>query len=295
MQHRAIKTAAVLGLLIGAPLVQADDFTGFSMNFVDIGNAGNDNDGLTGSTAYGGVSYNYRMGVNEVSEDMIDKANTAGALGITHTDRTGVNGPATAVSWNEAARFVNWLNEDAGYVAAYKFSLQPGDGGYSSNSNILLWQSGDTGYDAANPFRNSNAHYFLPSEDEWYKAAYYDPDHGGVGVGGYYDYATGSDIAPGAVASGTASGTAVYNGRSGPADITSAGGLSSYGTMAQNGNVWEWGESGFTAPNDTAVESRVIRSGYWFSSSGALQSSSRSFSSPPSEDLPHRFPCRSCS
>ena len=26
----------------------------------------------------------------------------------------------------------------------------------------------------------------------------------------------------------------------GPADITNAGGLSKYGTMAQNGNVWEW-------------------------------------------------------
>jgi len=65
-------------------------------------------------------------------------------------------------------------------------------------------------YNAANPFRNSNAYYFLPSEDEWYKAAYYDPNANG-GAGGYWNYATGSDSAPTAVASGTTSGTAVYD------------------------------------------------------------------------------------
>ena len=62
---------------------------------------------------------------------------------------------------------------------------------------------------------------------------------GGAGVGGYCDYATGSDTAPTAVASGTGAGTAVYSQsfEAGPADITNAGGLSSYGTMAQSGNV----------------------------------------------------------
>jgi formylglycine-generating enzyme required for sulfatase activity len=84
------------------------------------------------------------------------------------------------------------------------------------------------------------------------------------------------------VASGTTSGTAVY-GQSfatGPAEITNAGGLSPYGTMAQNGNVWEWGESGFTAPNDSAGESRLIRGGGWASNSGSLASSLRSSPAP---------------
>jgi formylglycine-generating enzyme len=124
------------------------------------------------------------------------------------------------------------------------------------------------GFDAANPFRNANSHYFLPSEDEWYKAAYYDPNK--PGGAGYWDYATGSDSAPTAVAGGTTSGTAVY-GQSfsiGPALITNAGGLSAYGTMAQNGNVWEWGDSGFTAPNDSAGESRSLRSGFWSFTAG---------------------------
>lgn len=170
---------------------------------------------------------------------------------------------------------MNWLNTSKGFSAAYKFTT----GGF--NDNIALWTSGDTGFDAANPFRNANAHYYLPSEDEWYKAAYYDPNKSGGA--GYWDYATGSDTAPTAVAGGTTSGTAVYNGQVGPADITNAGGLSAYGTMAQSGNVFELAESGSTAPNDSAGESRVHRGGYWSDSSGNLTASNRYDSSPTDE------------
>jgi hypothetical protein len=259
-----IKTVAVLGLLIGAPLVQADSFGSgvntFAMDFVDIGDAGNANDGLSGDTAFGGVSYNYRMGVNEVSRSMIDAYNTnSGGPTLTMSDMTslggnGANRPATGVSWNEAARFVNWLNISTGHAAAYQFDTA------GANDNIALWEVGDAGYDASNKFRNSNAHYFLPSEDEWYKAAYYDGDSGT-----YYDYATGSDTKPTAVAGGTTAGTAVFgqSWETGPADITNAGGLSPYGTMAQMGNVIEWGESGITAPNDSADENRVFLGGKW--------------------------------
>jgi len=267
-------TLAMMAGLISAPLVQADSFTGFDMDFVNIGNAGNAAD----DTGYGAVDYAYQMGTYEVSGAMIDSYNTnSGGPAITRKAR-GANTPAGAVSWNEAARFVNWLNTSSGYSAAYQFDTA------GANDNIALWEVGDAGYDASNPFRNSNAHYFLPSEDEWYKAAYYDPNK--AGGAGYYDYATGSDTAPGAVASGTTSGTAVY-GQSfatGPADITNAGGLSPYGTMAQNGNVWEWGESGITAPNNSAGESRVIRGGNWNRNSNNLQSSSRSGGSPSNEN-----------
>jgi sulfatase modifying factor 1 len=270
-------------LLLAAPAF-ADTFGSgantFDINFATIGNAGNTDD----DTGYGGVSYTYQMGVNEVSRGMINAYNAlSGVPTLTMFDMTsyggnGLNRPATAVSWNEAARFVNWLNTSEGYSAAYKFTT----GGF--NDNIALWTNLDTGYDAANPFRNANAHYFLPSEDEWYKAAYYDPNKSGGA--GYWNYATGSDTAPTAVAGGTTSGTAVYNGQSGPADITNAGGLSAYGTMAQNGNVWEWGESGFTAPNDSADESRVIRGGYWINfSSDTLASTTRSNASPSLENF----------
>jgi formylglycine-generating enzyme required for sulfatase activity len=89
------------------------------------------------------------------------------------------------------------------------------------------------------------------------------------------------------VANGTTSGTAVY-GQSfatGPADITNAGGLSAYGTMAQNGNVWEWGESALTAPNDSAGNYRPLRGGFWIDSSGNLASSFRNGDGPAGEGL----------
>jgi formylglycine-generating enzyme required for sulfatase activity len=214
------------------------------------------------------------MSTYEVSTAMVSNANTAGSLGITYTSRTA-DMPATSVSWNEAARFVNWLNASSGSVAAYKFTTS------GVNDNIALWASGDAGYNAANPFRNSNAKYFLPSENEWYKAAYYDPNK--TGGAGYWDYATGSDSVPTAVASGTASGTAVYNGQSSPADITSAGGLSTYGTMGQGGNVWEWMETNYSGTNDMSGSSRGLRGGAWPDDGGTLASSARGNSVPSGE------------
>jgi hypothetical protein len=252
----------------------------FTMNFVDIGNPGNAND----DTGYGGVANTFRMSTYEVSRDMITKANAAGSLGISLSDLTsyggnGVNRPATGVSWNEAARYVNWLNVSSGSAPAYKFSAQPGEAGYNVNATILLWSAGDAGYNAANPFRNSNATYFLPSENEWYKAAYYS------GTGStYYDYPTGSDTTPAGVASGTVG--AVYA-QSGPADITSAGGLSFYGTMGQGGNAWEWMETGSDGTNDSADSSRGLRGGSWGNWYPDLSSAYRNYGYDPSFDNFH--------
>jgi formylglycine-generating enzyme required for sulfatase activity len=61
----------------------------------------------------------------------------------------------------------------------------------------------------------------------------------------------------------------------GPADITNAGGLSQYGTMAQNGNVWEWNESAYDGSNDNVSEPRELRGGSWFVNSFDLVASSR--------------------
>jgi hypothetical protein len=274
-----ITLAGVLALTVTS--AYADTFgpvgpNQFTIDFVTIGNPGNANDsGTTGSyfSPYGGVGYEYRMGKYEISEDMIAKANALGGLRITK-DTLGLNKPATGVTWNEAARFVNWLNVSSGYAAAYKFAVNPGDVGYTSNSvanaNIELWTESDAGYDPSNLYRNSNARYVLPSEHEWYKAAYYS----GSGTT-YFDYATGSNTIPTAVASGTGAGTAVYTFGVGVADITQAGGLSAYGTMGQNGNVAEWQESAYTAPNDFSSESRTVRGGDWSEPANSLRASTR--------------------
>ncbi|MDB2673819.1 SUMF1/EgtB/PvdO family nonheme iron enzyme [Akkermansiaceae bacterium] len=279
--NQFVRSLALPCLMLLPASALADDFTGFSMDFVDI------TGGLTAdNTGYGAVGYNYRMGVNEVSRGMIDSYNAnSGGPAITMFDYAagGVSGgnlagrPATGVSWNEAARFANWLNTSSGYSAAYQFS------GPNANDNIALWTLGDAGYDPSNPFRNSQAYYFLPSEDEWYRAAYYDPNANG-GAGGYWDYATGSNTAPTAVTGGATGAVYGQSSPTGPALVTDAGGLSPFGTMAQNGNVWEWGESGLTPPNDSALESRVIRGGVWSSSSSALASSFRTNSGPTVEN-----------
>lgn len=232
----------------------------FTLDFVNIGNAGNAAD----NTGYGSVGYNYRMGKYEVSRGMIDAYNALSAgpsLSMQDMTSYGGNGadkPATGISWNEAARFVNWLNTSSGHSVAYKFATA------GSNDNIALWEAGDVGYDSSNPFRNSNAYYFLPSENEWYKAAYYDPNHGGIGVGGYWDYPTGSDAFPSHTSGGVLDNTAVFtNFSAGPANVNNAGGLSIYGTMAQGGNAYEWAESSYSMTNANSTDGRTFRGYDW--------------------------------
>ena len=246
----------------------------FQMEFVTIGNPNNAVDITGDPNPAGAVAYTYDIGKFEVSRDMITKYNanfgTANNLEITLDDMTafggnGVNKPATGVSWNEAARFVNWLNTSTGGHAAYKYTT----GGV--NADIALWTVADTlDYDPLNPYRSKRATYVLPSYNEWYKAAYYDPSNST-----YYDFPTGSDTDPTAVASGTTSGTAVYNGQSGPADVDQSGGLSPYGVMGLGGNVYEWEESSFDLANSSGSSSRGYRGGFWLGNSFDMSSSSR--------------------
>jgi len=245
----------------------------FNIEFVPIGNPGNLADTTGNPNPAGSVAKVFQMGQYEISEDMINKANTVGGLFLTK-DTRGTNKPASNITWNEAARFVNWLNTSSGFPKAYKFALNPGDGGYTANAqanqNIVAWAPTDPGYDPNNLYRNSLAAFWLPSADEWYKAAYYDP-----ATSTYFDYATGSNTAPGNVDNGTAAGTAVYErpSQQGPADITDAGGLSPYGTMAQDGNVFEWNESDLNQPNGPVTDNRILRGGYWGSIATHLTSS----------------------
>jgi formylglycine-generating enzyme required for sulfatase activity len=129
-----------------------------------------------------------------------------------------------------------------------------------------------------NKYRNSLARYHLPSYNEWYKAAYYNPINST-----YYDYANGSNTAPTAVASGTAHGTAVYN-QSVPADVNIAGGLSPYGVMGLNGNASEWQEDSSDLTNSNVSSQRINRGGR-FSNTNAndLRSMARFASNPNAE------------
>ncbi len=250
----------------------------FSMDFVPIGNPNNGDDTTGAPRPAGNVEYEYQMGKFEVSEDMITKYNanfgTANGLVVTK-DTRGTDKPATSVSWNEAARFVNWLNMSQGFQAAYQFTTS------GINDNIELWSAADAWQlGGQNIFRHKDAHYWLPSMDEWYKAAYYDPL-----ANSYSDYATGSNVLPIPVANGTSAGTAVYNGQAGPADVNDAGGLSAFQTMGQGGNVAEWEESEFDLINDSASADRGRRGGRWSADFTSLLSTGRGIDGPTAEGL----------
>ena len=131
--------------------------------------------------------------------------------------------------------------------------------------------------------RNSGASWFIPSEDEWYKAAYYDGST-------YHDYATGTDTDAGQQSSlvgqrqlgqllrcsGYTTGDVNY-------PLTDAGAYtlsaSPYGTFDQGGNVLEWNEFLNTGQNYSLY--RGVRGGSWYNDSLRLSSSSHSLSNPP--------------
>jgi len=239
----------------------------FAINFVTIDNIHKDPDTSGSPNPVGGVNYAYRIAKYEISRGMIQKANTAGNLGITMTDMSslnsnGTNRPANGISWFEAAKFVNWLNVSKGVPMAYKFD---------NEGRFQLWTPEEAGYDVNNKYRNSGAKYWLPSIDEWYRAAYGSPS------GTWYDYPNGRDTVP-AVTPGGTSG-AVYNQifagpipETGPADVDQAGDPSAWGTMGQGGNVNEWTETAGDGINSDPDEYRKVRGGAWATFSSYMAS-----------------------
>ena len=255
------------------PAAQADTFgtsgNEFTIDFVGIGNTGNAAD----TTSFGAVPYEYRVGTYEITQDAITKATASGMSNVTARPWTG-NQPAANITWYEAAAFVNFLNTNSGKTAAYDLTFSSGSWSMALWSSEQAWTAGGT-----NLYRNKDAFYFLPSENEWYKAAYYNP----AGTN-YFLYPTGSDTAPTAVASGTNAGTAVYNNAASvPAIVASAGGLSPYGTMGQGGNVWEWNESALDGTNSSSSENRAQRGGRWSGPEFGLSSSGQNGNDPTFE------------
>jgi formylglycine-generating enzyme required for sulfatase activity len=178
------------------------------------------------------------------------------------------NKPVNFVSWYDAARFANWMNN--------------GQGAGSTETGAYTL-TGNTGLTT----RNTNSTIWLPSENEWYKAAYHDPVNAGADGNGTTDYRlypTRSESAPTVSAANVTGdisnpGTNVANYLSGAdwnaqdGNVTTvgsagAGSASYYGTFDQGGNVWEW--------NDAVIgSSRGLRGGSWSNDGNDLQSSFR--------------------
>ncbi len=232
-------SVTLLGIFVSGLL--ADDFgsggDAFIIDFVNVDNAGNANDVATG---LGGVGYEYRISTYEITANVIDKSVNLGLSNVVRSAHTNGNQPVVYINWYEAAAFVNWMNTSEGYQAAYDLS-------YSGSWSISAWGASDqasTGVDSGtNAFRHKDAVYFIPSEDEWYKAAFH--QNNGV-TSDYFLYATGSDTLPDGVDFvGDTDYDAVFKesgNTPGAFDVTISGVSSPYGTFGQNGNVWEWNE-----------------------------------------------------
>jgi formylglycine-generating enzyme required for sulfatase activity len=279
-RRRPAASRAPLAVIFALCVVGVATSAGYAVTIdtVPIGNPGNPADKRYDADGVGSVSYSFRMGHTEVTnEQYVEFLNAVAAsdpFGLYHeamgcetcwpggivrsgddgsyiyavkqpavgqgpggTDYAYENKPVAYVSWYDAIRFANWLHNGQG-----------GSGSTEAGAYTLLGGT-PVPSNAAAITRNPGARWWLPSADEWYKAAYYDAD-----PGFYYDYPTSSDNPPEGVLpendtgnsanvfgiTGYPTGSLAFLHVDVGAYLLSA---SPNGTLDQGGNVAEWNET----------------------------------------------------
>ncbi len=257
---KTTKKIAMLAMcLLTAGLPLQASMIGELVTVGDIGNAAN-------SDGYGAVAYTYDIGKYEVTVtqyvDFLNEAAKSDPNGLYHTSmstwiqRSGASGnysytakpgfesfPIGLVTFTDAARFVNWLttNGESTEYGSYDLRLD-----YASTDNYVRM-------DAAEGMTHQ---YFVVSEDEWYKAAYYDPTLND-GQGGYWDYGTRSNTAPTAAAPSGTPNTANFGGLNGLLPVGAYTGTSTYyGLYDMVGNAGEITDSQYRLTGTTLTRVR---------------------------------------
>ena len=251
-----MKTKVLMMLIVGvllsvANIASAIVVQDIDIDFVTIGNAGNPGDTRAEANPYGSgaVGYNYSIGKYEVTNAQWDTFVTAaGAPTGNPSDAydesaywTGTDVPTNKVSWYEALQFCNYLTSGDKYSGAYNFD---------QSGNFL-------GIDRDSAVSAYGIAYVIPTEDEWYKAAYYTGS-------GYSTYANGTDVAP------IAGVDTNYNWTINQPWNIDSGTIEQNGTFDMMGNVSEWNET-------PQSQYRGFRGGLFAAPVNYLRSSSRTF------------------
>jgi len=234
--------------VLAASLWLAPSVAAATFEWVTVGDPGNDCDDEV-LDCFGRVDYVYRISKYEVTNaqyaEFLNAKAASDPLELFNTFMTDFGGgitrngspgsytystipgresrPVIYLSYFDALRFANWLHNGQGYgdteTGAYTLM-----GGTPTPSNTFVE-------------RNPEATIFIPTENEWYKAAYYDP-----ASGAYYQYPAGTDTQIVCSAPTATPNTA----NCGPVlpDLTNVGSYpgspSPNGTFDQGGNVEEW-------------------------------------------------------
>ncbi|MBN2161951.1 MAG: SUMF1/EgtB/PvdO family nonheme iron enzyme [Pontiellaceae bacterium] len=210
-------TSVIMAVVLCAGASIADLRYGISMDFTSIGDAGNAAD----STGYGAVGYSYRISTMEVSLGQFLAAVGAGDGDEDEWSAQGSTGAASMVSFLEAAKFCNYMTSGDVTVGAYTISESGGQvTGVMSHDGLAIEALVST-YGQV---------YVMPTEDEWYKAAYYS------GGDAYSLYANGTSTLP-------VKGVDANYGSVASAWTVDSGAVEQNGTYNMMGNVWEWTES----------------------------------------------------
>jgi len=284
---------SLLAVLVGSSCPASAEVT---FEWVAVGNAGNGADPLNSGSVpgIGSVTYNYRIAKHEVTHEQYAEFLNAvaatdtnslyagfmqgGSGGIlqsgspgsfTYSTRPNMsNKPVNWVSFFDAMRFVNWLHN--GQPTGLQDSTTTENGVYTIS-------------DGVSEARAAAARFFIPTENEWYKAAYHQPLNEGGDTDDYWLYATRSNSLP-TIATANSVGDisnpganvanhtfgADWNGENqNVTTVGSAGALSDsfHGTADQSGNIWEFTE---TLGNDPC---RHTRGGSFSHVGTAMQSS----------------------
>jgi formylglycine-generating enzyme required for sulfatase activity len=306
---RRLATAALVALILASLAVPHAHAVTIEM--ATVGNPGNAAD----TTGYGRVDYAYGIGKTHITIEQYceflnavaktdtyglydDGVNWAPVSGISRTGSPGSyvytptapvgpsnpgitagNRPITKLTWFSAARFANWMAN--GQPTGSQIASTTERGAYQLEGRTTGAQVARS---AVNPNTGAMPTFVIPTENEWYKAAYY---KGGSTNAGYWNYATQSDTPPGNDLSTSGSNVANFNWNGdNPAGLANAhsgytinandgwdfalnhltavgmfaGTTTAYGVYDMSGNARSWLE---TPVNPFDIEGTYVRGGTW--------------------------------